>query len=647
MRWHLFSHPSFLTNKIKSYWIAIVIFVVGLIFTFLALYVYQPTVESSVSFRYGEILMIGIGLSSLTAGYCTLLINRRLMIQHEISLQTEKLTRMNRFLQKEIGERHRVEEVLKKRQRYLRRRHEALIYLTQLPAGEIKKDLRILISKAASVMEVDRVSIWFFDPPPPSSPFSLSCLSLYDSINLHSSAEIYFFKKDYSSYFNSLKNQTHLIIPSNDLFINKELKSYLTTHHVLSKMDIPIFFEGRLLGILAFESTKDLKEWQLEDRHFGQTLAELVALKLEQDWRKKTEQALREGEQQLRLITQTAIDAIISVSDNEQIISWNFGAEDIFGYKEKEILGQSLSLILPEQKEKLFSQDFKTEELMGKNKEGHFFPVEISQTHWTKENESFYTLIIRDITERKEHERKLIAAIREANEANQAKDEFLATISHELRTPLNAIIGFNQCLLAEMDGPITTSQQVSLQKIEQSAFNLLHLINDLLDLAKIESNLMEINRSDENLVELMSSCIEEMQPLANNKQLPISLNVQNPLIKASIDPHRIRQVFLNLLGNAIKFTEKGSIDISIVEQEDGIEICVKDTGIGISPHHLSKVFKPFSQADSSITRKYGGTGLGLAISQKIIDLHKGSIWIESEQGKGSIFRIFLPKLSIK
>jgi signal transduction histidine kinase len=233
--------------------------------------------------------------------------------------------------------------------------------------------------------------------------------------------------------------------------------------------------------------------------------------------------------------------------------------------------------------------------------------------------------------------------MREARAANAAKNEFLATVSHELRTPLNAIIGFNQCLLMEMDGAINESQRGSLEKIEKSSFHLLSLINDILDLAKIEAQKMEIETEPHNLVDIISSCVEDIQPLVNQKHLSLQLSISASFILVEVDSLRIRQVLLNLLSNAVKFTEKGSIHISVLNQPQQVEIRITDTGIGLSPEELAKIFHPFSQADSSITRKYGGTGLGLVLSKKIVTLHGGTIRVESQKGKGSTFIVTLPK----
>ncbi len=243
----------------------------------------------------------------------------------------------------------------------------------------------------------------------------------------------------------------------------------------------------------------------------------------------------------------------------------------------------------------------------------------------------------------REHEEQLVHAIQEAKETNVAKNEFLAMISHELRTPLNAIIGFNQCLLMGMDGPVTKPQRESLKKIEKSSFQLLSLISNLLDLAKIEAKGVELELNTYNLVDLIRSCCEEIEPLALQKKLEFQVTLPPSPLPLLIDKGRIRQVLLNLLGNAVKFTKKGEIQVSVVEKSEKIEIHIIDTGIGLSPDEQEKIFSPFSQADRSITRKYGGTGLGLVISKKIIELHGGSIHVRSEKGKGSSFIVKLLK----
>jgi hypothetical protein len=592
--------------------------------------------------HHWEIPMIGILISGLMASYFLVLVNRRMMIEREVKLRTNELATINHILQQEIHERQRIEEDFTRAQRNLQRRHEALEYLTKLTTSELRKAIHEVILRTATVMQIDRVGVWFYETVDQTQ--ILSCAGLYILSSNSFANHLEFTSSYFPHYFAALSKQSHLILPSaHDAALNQELSSYFAVFHITSKLDIPIVFEGNLLGVLSCEETRDYREWLLEDRHFGQTIADIIAIMIEQSARRKAERALKESEERLRFITQKAIDGIISVNDKEEIISWNLGAEKMFGYSEMEMLGKSLQTVIPQDSFFLEKISTKPIELKGQHKDGHLFPVEVSHTRWESGEMYFDTIIIRDITERKENEKRLIKAMREAKAANEAKNEFLATISHELRTPLNAIIGFNQCLLMGMDGPLNEAQQTSLKKIEKSSFHLLSLISDILDLAKIEAKKMEVEIMPYNVVDVLISCVDEMQSLAKQKNLILSFSFDKPFILVEMDKVRIRQVLLNLLSNAIKFTEKGSIKVMLVNEPNQVRIHVTDTGIGLSPEELEKIFHPFSQADSSITRKYGGTGLGLFISKKIIDLHGGSISVESQKGQGSTFTITIPK----
>lgn len=221
--------------------------------------------------------------------------------------------------------------------------------------------------------------------------------------------------------------------------------------------------------------------------------------------------------------------------------------------------------------------------------------------------------------------------------------DILAIVSHELRTSLHAIIGYNDCLLREMDGPINEAQREILKKIEKSSLHLLFLLNDILDLAKCEAKKIKLEIFPQNIVDLVISCIEEMQPLAKQKNLLLSFSSEQPNILIEMDSFRIRQVILNLLNNAIKFTQSGSIEVKIKQTQNKATVSVSDTGVGLTQNELKKIFTPFSQANPSISRKFGGSGLGLSISKKLIDLHKGKISVKSTKGVGSTFSFALPK----
>ncbi|HEY9666756.1 MAG TPA: ATP-binding protein [Coleofasciculaceae cyanobacterium] len=229
-------------------------------------------------------------------------------------------------------------------------------------------------------------------------------------------------------------------------------------------------------------------------------------------------------------------------------------------------------------------------------------------------------------------------------EAARLKSQFLATMSHELRTPMNAVIGFSQLLLRQRQHPLMPQQVDMIGRILNNAKHLLALINEILDLSKIESGRLELKLEAFNLVTFVQSICEEIRPLADEKNLGLHLcaNVQNT--NAINDSTRLRQILVNLLSNGIKFTQRGSVQVDIKEISlDRLVITVKDTGIGIAKDELDHIFEEFRQIDQTTTRKYAGTGLGLAITKSLVDLMQGTITVESQPGQGSTFRIELPR----
>ena len=239
------------------------------------------------------------------------------------------------------------------------------------------------------------------------------------------------------------------------------------------------------------------------------------------------------------------------------------------------------------------------------------------------------------------------AAITEMRELDRLKSKFLANMSHELRTPLNSIIGFSRVIIKGIDGPITDLQEQDLSAIYNSGQHLLRLINDILDLSKIDAGKMELAFDDVNVAELVQSVVPTVNGLIKDKPITLEQKVEPniPIIRA--DAMRLRQVMINLLSNAAKFTEGGTITISAEVQTNSsgqpeVIIKVSDTGTGIALEDRNKLFQPFSQVDSSPTRKTGGTGLGLSISRRLVELHGGLIDVTSEIGKGSTFYFTLP-----
>jgi len=259
-----------------------------------------------------------------------------------------------------------------------------------------------------------------------------------------------------------------------------------------------------------------------------------------------------------------------------------------------------------------------------------------------------------DISDRKKYEQQLKQTNAELIRATRLKDEFLASMSHELRTPLNAILGMTEALQEEVFGIVNERQINALQTVERSSYHLLELINDILDLAKIEAGQVELSYSSTSIALLAQSSITFINQQAHKKHIQIEIQIAPNLPDISIDERRIRQVLINLLNNAVKFTpEGGQIKLEVDRQEDRanpndrswLRFSIIDTGIGIAPENIPKLFQPFIQIDSALNRKYEGTGLGLALVKQIVDLHGGKISLTSELGVGSCFVVNIPYIN--
>ena len=389
----------------------------------------------------------------------------------------------------------------------------------------------------------------------------------------------------------------------------------------------------------------------------------------------KQSEVLRESEMKFRSVAQSANDAIVSADQRGNIIAWNHGAERIFGYQEAEVLGKPLTLLMPTRYQAAHEQGLErmrgggaakilgqTLELAGHRKSGQEFPLEVSLSGWKTGEGTFYTGIIRDITERKQAEEALQALtasleqkVRErtaelevardqALTATQHKSEFLANMSHELRTPLNAVIGFSEVLLEKMFGELNPKQEEYLGDILGSGRHLLALINDILDLAKVESGHMELDLGTFDLPAVLNSTFMLIRERANRHSIHVSLDIDHRLGRFTADERKLKQILLNLLSNALKFTpEDGTVSLKAVLQDVGVEISVTDTGIGIEPEFQQKIFDEFFQVGDHL-KKQEGTGLGLAVTKKFIELHGGRIWVQSAKGQGSTFTFTLPVL---
>src|SRR4030095_8990703 len=230
----------------------------------------------------------------------------------------------------------------------------------------------------------------------------------------------------------------------------------------------------------------------------------------------------------------------------------------------------------------------------------------------------------------------------ELQQASRHKSDFLANVSHELRTPMNAILGFNEMILAEVYGELPADLKVPLTDIQNSGKHLLRLINNVLDLSKIEAGRMELALGNYSVQDIVESVRASLRSLAADKGLEFVAAVPDDIPLAYGDGGRITQCLLNLAGNALKFPRHGRVAISVALHDDHLVYRVEDTGIGIAPDKIESIFAEFRQGDASITSEFGGTGLGLSITKKFVEMHRGRIWVESELGKGSTFLFAIP-----
>jgi two-component system, sensor histidine kinase and response regulator len=363
---------------------------------------------------------------------------------------------------------------------------------------------------------------------------------------------------------------------------------------------------------------------------------------------------LESSEGRFRLIINTALDAVITIGAEGQVTGWNPEAERTFGWSAEETSGQRISgIIFPLSHRKGFDSEIlqfqtaggdgnlqKRVEVQVVHRDGHEFPAEMAISTVQHRGSWISSMFLSDITERKQAQEELRLAKETAEAANRSKSEFLANMSHEIRTPMNAIVGMTDLAL---DTELNREQREYLTTAKTATDSLLNLINDILDFSKIEAGKLEIESIEFPLRDTLEEVMKTVALRAHEKSLELNFRIPEDLPERLVgDPERLRQVLLNLLGNSIKFTTQGEVNLELTEDSrTENDVClhfsVRDTGVGIARDKLNVIFEAFTQGDSSTTRQFGGTGLGLAISSRLVSLLGGHIWAESTPGKGSTF----------
>ena len=367
-----------------------------------------------------------------------------------------------------------------------------------------------------------------------------------------------------------------------------------------------------------------------------------------------SEAALEKSQASFQTMVNEVIDYAIFLLDKDGYISsWNQGAARINGYSASEILGQHFSIFYTEESRSRKHPQFEleqaamsgryTEEGWRIRKDGSNFWASVTITCIkTSEGEvSGFIKVTRDLTDVKRYEAEIRFARDEAIKANQLKSQFIANITHEIRTPLASIVGLSE--LIALENNLEADSKQSVDAIFESSKLLMGMVNEMLDFARLESGRVVLEIIEFNPHELMSNVVALTRRSIEEKGLELFVKIdENVPTKMSSDPAKLRQVVLNLLSNASKFTPSGAVELLVSRSAGGIRFEVKDTGIGISAENQGKLFKPFSQAHESTSRLYGGTGLGLSIAQEYVGLLGGKITIQSDVGMGSTFSFELP-----
>jgi PAS domain S-box-containing protein len=351
------------------------------------------------------------------------------------------------------------------------------------------------------------------------------------------------------------------------------------------------------------------------------------------------------AETKLRWMLEVAPDAILGVDASGSVELVNAQCERLFGYDRDELMGQPVEMLIPDGLRPVDAGQIGAGlELVTLHKDRTEIPVEISLSALETPGGRLTMAALRDITDRKRIERQLREQNLELERASQAKDNFLASMSHELRTPLNAIIGFTGIMLMKLPGPLNAEQEHQLRLVQTNGKHLLSIINDLLDLAKIESGRVQITLEPVDCLGVIEEVVQSLQPLAQGKGLALRIETFDGPVTAMADRRALGQILINLVNNAIKFTDSGEVCLSLIPAAAArglTRITVRDSGPGIPQADLSRIFRAFERTAATAKATDEGTGLGLHISLKLVELLNGTISVSSVVGEGSTFTVAL------
>jgi PAS domain S-box-containing protein len=525
---------------------------------------------------------------------------------------------------------------------------------------------------SADTLQVDRVSVWLF-----SDDFkTLNCVDLYQrQLHAHSSG-MQLQAKNFPNYFKALAESR--VIAANDArqhVATQEFKAgYLPNLNIGAILDATIWYENNMVGVICHEHIGGIRYWAQDEQNFAGSMADQAKFSMAEHQKILLESALNTKQKALKNVQNKilAIESsaklfhflverspvgVIYMDGDGVMIGMNAEAERLTGYQSKMAVGKIFKALFSSKTTLTQHMDFLRQVKNGqkvqnistwlRRADGSEVEIIVSGTmEIGTDGKPVIIAIGQDMTQQKLLEKSLITAKEAAESADRIKSMFVASMSHELRTPLNSIIGFLGIVLQGMSGKLNDQQTNQLGRAYHSAKHLLSLISDVIDISKIEAGYLQTHVEKFDLTVLISEILDSVKHMADDKQLTLTLNMPNKLILET-DRKRMYQVILNVVSNAIKYTEKGNVWVDVSNKKQAIELSVKDTGIGISEAGLAKLFHPFERMESRLKIKTLGTGLGLYLTKKILtQLLGGDIVVTSEPEVGSKFLVTVPKKSI-